>query len=211
MVSTVTEKIKKQVLAWEHDLQSNEEETILKAIAEIKEIGVPEIIRPLVETYSSSGSSKVKTAIIEILSNLKSALAMEELISCLADQTFLSIHPYLLEFVWHNRIPVEQHIVLFVQYFLTGNLHLAFEAFTVIDNLMLETTEDPTQATEVSENKKKKALDIILHIEKAKLLIEAYKAADKVLALPKLLISIEEKLDKMLENMLIFTQNNYTN
>lgn len=144
-------------------LQSKNKDEVLFTIKQLRNTGNRKILPFVIDLLHSSKSSEIKTAIINLLGDLKDKNSAIEIVSALKNEKYASIRKELLSTCWQSGLDYSMHLDLFVNLFITGSFEVAFEAFTVIDNF-----EEKFQAETIDP-----------FIEELKLRVADFKKTDK--------------------------------
>jgi hypothetical protein len=116
-------------------LFSKKSNEVLFAINQIRHSGNPAILPHIIELLNSEKNIEIKSAIIELLNDLKIQTGTLEIIKALKNSKYKSIQKILLISCWHSGLNYTEHLNFFVDLFISGNFEIAFEAFTIIENM----------------------------------------------------------------------------
>lgn len=115
-------------------LESSNKDEVLFTIKQLRNNGNPRILPFVINLFNSSDSAEIKSAILKFLGDLKNKNSTNEIILALKNEKYLSIRKDLLSTCWQSGLDYSEHIGLFVDFFISGDFGVAFEAFTIIDN-----------------------------------------------------------------------------
>lgn len=127
---------------------------VLETIRNLREHGnswiIPEVIRLLKHT----SHNEVEEAIKKLLYDLKDSKSIPYLINAICDVKYLNNLNILVSACWQNGLSYEDHFQVFVKLIVKEAFEVAFEAFTVIDNMegALDMTESQIQIDYLKDN-----------------------------------------------------------
>lgn len=157
-------------------IKSGNPELIDHALEEIKERGDLSYISPLVQFLHQSYPAEIKQDIYRLFSDLKLENAVDLLIMEMEQEKDPDILEQLVASCWQNGLNYSKHLPYFVGLILDQEFQIAFEAFTVVENMygkiegdtehmLLEKIEKALPTAEQSKQYLLKGLlDIIPHI-----------------------------------------------
>jgi HEAT repeat protein len=116
-------------------LTSGSETQILNAIAELGEKGNPLYIPFLTDILTNSPGDEVRKSILDLLDNLKDKECIPYLVGAIRDETNHSLRRDLVACCWKNGLDYSEHLSFFTGLVIDSDFEVAFEAFTVIENL----------------------------------------------------------------------------
>ncbi|MFO7842919.1 MAG: hypothetical protein R6V16_03840 [Bacteroidales bacterium] len=117
------------------NLHSTNQEIIINTLKFISTDGNKDIMPEVIHLLQQTKSTVIKNEIIKILENLKDPNSAPKLIDAIEDEGYNGELPILVSACWKNGLNYEEYIETFVRIFIRGNFQLAFDAFTVIDNM----------------------------------------------------------------------------
>lgn len=132
MVSAVMNKKLKEIL---DELNSGEENKVIKALKELEVNGNASVIKPLADTLLKEKSDKNRAAIIDFLSNLKDSSVCVEIMDVIQDEKYALIRQELLGCIWNTKVDFSSYIDDFVEIAVTGTFMEALDCLTIIENL----------------------------------------------------------------------------
>lgn len=116
-------------------IKSGNPELMDHALDEIKNKGDETYIAPLVAFIHQNLTSVVKDKIYQLFIDLKHENSVDPLVDELKNEN----DPYILERMvatcWQNGLNYSKHLPFFVQLVIDQEFQIAFEAFTVIENM----------------------------------------------------------------------------
>jgi hypothetical protein len=116
-------------------IKSGNPESIDHALDEIKNKGDDTYIAPLIALLHQSLSNEVKASIFQLFIDLKHENSVDQLIQELIKEENPEILERLVASCWQNGLNYSKHLTYFVQLVLNHEFQIAFEAFTVIENM----------------------------------------------------------------------------
>lgn len=116
-------------------IKSGNPELIDHALDEIKNNGDDTYIAPLIAFVHQNLSVEIKEKIFQIFTDLKHEKSVDQLVSELRQEENLDILERLVAACWQNGLNYSKHLSFFVQLVIEQEFQIAFEAFTVIENM----------------------------------------------------------------------------
>jgi hypothetical protein len=117
------------------NLFSANTDTVIAAIKEIKNRGNKLYIPILFDQLTSIPEREVENEIIDLLATVKNKDVIESYVSALTNEKYKSIKKTILTTCWQNGMDYSNYLPIFVDIIINDNWEVAFEAFTIIDNL----------------------------------------------------------------------------
>lgn len=117
------------------NLFSADETTVLAAIEKISKIGNKLYIPILFDLLKSEPEKAVEDAIKKLFATVKDKDTTETFISVFKDEKYKSIWKAVLTTCWQNGLDFSAYTVTFVELVINEDWEIAFEAFTIIDNM----------------------------------------------------------------------------
>lgn len=108
---------------------------VLSALNSLKEKGNKEYLPILFELLLSEPETEIKTEILKLLGTIKDKDTIPVFIDALVEGKFKPIRKELLISCWQNGLDFSSDINIFVDLIINDEWGVAFEAFTVIENL----------------------------------------------------------------------------
>ena len=116
-------------------IKTSNQELIDHALEEIKTKGDQSYIAPLIAFLHQTSSNEVKEIIYRLFIDLKHENSVDQLIHELENEKDLDILERLVASCWQNGLNYSKHLPYFVQLIIEQEFQIAFEAFTVIENM----------------------------------------------------------------------------
>ncbi len=152
--------------------KSGNQELIDHALEEIKNKGDNTFIAPLIELLHQPSPKELKEKIYQLFIDLKHENSVDQLINELKKEEDPDILERLVASCWQNGLDYSKHLSYFVQLVIDQEFQIAFEAFTVIENmygkiegdLERKLIEKITNSLKDSDNRKQYLLKGLLEI-----------------------------------------------
>jgi hypothetical protein len=135
MKQEINEKVKQ-------NLFSANTETVLSALIDIKETGNKFYIPLLFDLLNSKPEPEIAKEIIKLLGTVKDKDSVNMFMRAVEEIKFKPIWKIILSTCWQNGLDFSTFIPVFIDLIINEDWEIAFEAFTIIDNL--ETLPDET-------------------------------------------------------------------
>lgn len=116
-------------------IKTGNPELIDHALDEIKEKGDDSYIAPLVEFLHQSKANEIQEKIYLLFVDLKHEDSVNQLINEMKNEKDLDILARLVASCWQNGLNYSKHLPYFVQLIIDQEFQIAFEAFTVVENM----------------------------------------------------------------------------
>jgi phenylpyruvate tautomerase PptA (4-oxalocrotonate tautomerase family) len=118
-----------------NNLLSSEQQIIIETLEEIKYSGSSKLLPFLIELLHVTNNETVKKQAYKILSELKHSDSVPIIIEAIQNEKYIQKQEMLIRSCWENGLDFTHYISVFVELVVHGNYMIAFEAFTVIENL----------------------------------------------------------------------------
>lgn len=116
-------------------LSSSDTKEVLSAIEIIREKGNKDYLPVLFDLLASNPEHEVRKEILKLFGTIKVKETVPYFIDALKNDNFNSIRKDILTTCWQNGLDFSPYIEVFIDLIVSGNWEVAFEAFTVIENL----------------------------------------------------------------------------
>ena len=123
-------------------LQSQDTKIILQALSDLREEGSVSDISILLDLLLNSNDTQILHAVKNILIDIKETHAVGTIISAIENNTYSSIKKELVSVCWESRLNFSDHLNLFVDLLIHEDFIVSFEAFTVIENMSGNITQE---------------------------------------------------------------------
>jgi hypothetical protein len=117
------------------NLHSDNITLVKSTINDLRSSGNSSHIPILIELLHSNDNSELKELIINLLNDLKHTEAIPKLIEAIRDNKYSEERQSLVSVCWENGMDFGSHLPLFVDLVIKEDFSVAFEAFTLIENM----------------------------------------------------------------------------
>ena len=117
------------------DLFSLKTEVVLEALKQVKSLGNRLYIPLLFDLLVSAPKPEVEKEIESILGTIKDKQTVNSFMRGIEDEKYKSIRKVILTACWQNGLDFSTFLPVFIDLIINEDWEVAFEAFTVIDNL----------------------------------------------------------------------------
>ncbi len=124
----IDEQIKK-------NLFSANTEIVISAIEAIRKKGNKLYIPMLFDILNSSPETEIETEIKNLLGTVKDKESINSFVRAIEDERFKPIRKSILTACWQNGLDFSTFLPVFIDLIINEEWEIAFEAFTVADNL----------------------------------------------------------------------------
>ena len=125
---TINEKIK---LA----LFSTDTEVVKMAIEKVSEEGNRLYLPVLFDLLNTNPEYEVEAQIVKLLGSVKDKESVNSFMRAIENEKYINIRKKLISACWQNGLDFSSFTPVFIDLIITGDWEVAFEAFTLIDNL----------------------------------------------------------------------------
>jgi len=116
-------------------IKSGNPELVDHALEEIKTKGDATYIAPLIAFLHQPMNDEVRENIYRLFIDLKDENSVDQLVHELENENDLDILVRLIAACWQNGLNYSKHLPYFVQLIIDQEFQIAFEAFTVVENM----------------------------------------------------------------------------
>ncbi len=117
------------------DLRSTDPEFVLETIEKVRESGNHLILEGLFDLLHHTELPEIKKSVLNLLSELKSKESVSLLISAIKNEKYANERAELVACCWQNGLQYNEYLPFFIDLVLREDFLIAFEAFTVIENM----------------------------------------------------------------------------
>lgn len=117
------------------DLFSANTETVLSAINSTKEVGNKLYIPLLFDLLNSKPEHEIEVEITKLLGTVKDKESVNTFMRAIENDNYKSIRKTILTACWQNGLDFSTFLPVFIDLIVNEDWEIAFEAFTIIDNL----------------------------------------------------------------------------
>ncbi len=132
-------KLNKHILC---DLQSSDSLKVIDTIRELRDSGNASYIPVLMELMLMTENPEIKSRIISLLADLKQSDAIPLIIDAIQDKKYAPELKSLVSVCWENGLDFSNYLSLFVDLIIEQEFVVAFEAYTVIQNMTGKVTPE---------------------------------------------------------------------
>lgn len=124
----IDEQIKKKLFSAKTDV-------VISAIEEIQKKGNKLYIPILFDLLNSSPETEIESEIINLLGTVKDKETVNSFVRAIEDDKYKRIRKLILTACWQNGLDFSTFLPVFIDLIIHEDWEIAFEAFTVVDNL----------------------------------------------------------------------------
>lgn len=117
------------------DLNSKDNELILNSIKALREEGISSDIPILINLLNENSDPEIQKYIRNLLIDIKDSAANELIIEAIKDQRYSDLRKDLVSICWESRLDFSNYLEVFINILIDDNFLTSFEAFTVIENM----------------------------------------------------------------------------
>ena len=117
------------------NLKSKDPEIILETIAKVRESGNPFILPGLIDLLHETDLPEINKCVLNLLSELKSKESIPVFIAAIKDEKYAGERKELVACCWQNGLNYNIYLPVFIDLVINEEFQVAFEAFTVIENM----------------------------------------------------------------------------
>lgn len=128
---TIDEK-SKEILS---NLKSADPEFILEIIDKIRESGNRFIMAGLIDLLHETDLQEIKKSVLNLLSELKNKESVPVFIEAIQNEKYAGERKDLVACCWQNGLTYNEYLTVFIDLVIHEEFQIAFEAFTVIENM----------------------------------------------------------------------------
>jgi len=132
-------------------LKNSDNAKILEAIGELREEGTDQVLEILAQLFIDNPDSEIRSAITQFFCDLKNQSSAETVIALINNKHLHKAKQMLVSSCWQTRLNYILYLETFIDLVMTEPFEIAFEAFTVVENIECR----------VSEGRKKELTDFI--------------------------------------------------
>lgn len=117
-------------------INSDQKDTVLEVIEELRSIGTVEFLNDLIFVLKYSEDEKVKSAIWKFLKDIKEQDAAKYFIEWLQNKDLEDLKYDILSICWQTKLDFSNYMDFYTELLINEDYLSAIEAFTVIENSM---------------------------------------------------------------------------
>lgn len=119
----------------QHKLFSTQAETVISALRKVKERGNKNYLPLLFDLLNSQPDPEVEKEIVQLLSTVKDKESVNTFMRAVENEKYRDIRKTLLSACWQNGLDFGAFMPVFIDIIIADDWEIAFEAFTIVDNL----------------------------------------------------------------------------
>lgn len=123
-------------------LFSSNTENVLSAIKKLDDSGNKDYLPLLFQLLSSNTETQISEAICKLLGRVKDKNTIPVFISALENEKYKNARKEIVSACWQNGLDFSDYIEKFIDLIIAEDWEIAFEAFTVVDNLNNTPSDD---------------------------------------------------------------------
>src|SRR5512133_2731355 len=127
--------------SWIATFESANPARMIQAVYEVRNSGSVNMIPVLFAQLNSKTDPRVKTEIIRLISELKTQNAAPIIAGQLAEHEYGDVLDEIVAACWQSGLDFSNHLKVFAALFAKGNYKTALEAFTVIEESIINATD----------------------------------------------------------------------
>ncbi len=159
------------------DMKSDNAETVLNTVKKIRKEGNTAIMPELIYLLHTTNNDDIKISATNLLNDLKDNKAAPHIIEAINNEKYTDIAHILISSCWQSRLDYSDYLNVFVDLTIKSEYRIALEAFTVIEDMQKNISEDEKNKTI---NKLKKNIIIEKYQQKQMLLNELIKVIQNI-------------------------------
>ena len=117
------------------DLNSKDDKVTLENIEKLRSKGNINDLPAILDYLVDPSSPVVEKALYNFIFDIKDLKAVDPIVAAIQNSKYQGIQNKLIEMCWQSSLNFSNHLGLFVNLLIEGNFEIAFEAFTVIENM----------------------------------------------------------------------------
>lgn len=151
-----------------------ENEVVLNAVKKIHNSGNVELLYPLLQLIKRTSNPKVERKSKAVFFDLKTNDATAFVVESIKAEDDISIKQFLVTACWNNSLDYSAHLDLFIDLFLNEIFEIAFDAYTVIENMIgfpdleiikIQIDKLKSKASTIESSKKQLLVDLVNLLE----------------------------------------------
>jgi len=119
----------------EANLRSKDEEVVLNALNDLRDSGSAVYLPLMAEILLTSEFEDVRKSVLSVLGELKDKDSVPWFMDILEDIRYLPVRKELMAACWQNGLDYSPYLERLVDWVIGNEMDIAFEAFTIIENL----------------------------------------------------------------------------
>jgi len=128
------------------NLRSTDSDLVLETIDKLREAGNSLIFPELIELLHNTELPEIKKSVLNLLSELKNKESVPLLMTAIKNEKYAKERKDLIACCWQNGLNYNAYITVFIDLVIQEEFLIAFEAFTVIENMVGNIEEEVIEA-----------------------------------------------------------------
>ena len=124
------------------NLKSIEPEIVLETIENVRESGNSIVLAGLIDLLHDTKLPEIKKSVLNLLSELKNKESIPAFIAAVKNDKYDSERKELVACCWQNGLSYNEYLPVFIDLVINNEFQIAFEAFTVIENMVGKVEEE---------------------------------------------------------------------
>jgi hypothetical protein len=116
-------------------LKSTDSVIVLETIAKVRVSGSSFLLGEMIELLHDTENPEIKKSLLNLLSELKDKESVNVLIAAIKNEKYSKECKDLVACCWQNGLIYNEHLPFFIDLVINEEFLVAFEAFTVIENM----------------------------------------------------------------------------
>ncbi|PLX12315.1 MAG: hypothetical protein C0597_13535 [Marinilabiliales bacterium] len=117
------------------NLRSGNQSLILETLDYIKHEGNNDMLNEVIQLLQNTNDTIIRDEIVSILEHVKEQDSVSTIVHSLENADYEDILSLLVSACWKNGLDYSDSVEIFTDIFIKSDFQLAFDAFTVIDNV----------------------------------------------------------------------------
>jgi len=117
------------------NLKSADTDSLLETIGQIRKSGNSIVLGELIALLHQTEAVEIKKNILNLLSELKDKPSAHALINAIKSEKYVNERAELIACCWQNGLNYNEYLPFFIDLVINEEFLIAFEAFTVIENM----------------------------------------------------------------------------
>jgi len=169
-MENIEENKKTQEDLWREVLYSADNESIKEALKVLRDQGNIKILPDIFNLYKGYKGTELGKDIYNFLGDVKCADAANLFVELIKNPEYAIIKKDILTLCWQTSLDFAEHLTFFVDLFIKSEMQSAFEAFTVIEYMEIDSqnpaieeaiTKLQISIDEIGEEKKELLVDLV--------------------------------------------------
>jgi hypothetical protein len=117
------------------NLRSTDSDLVLETIDKLRESGNSLILPELIELLHNTELPQIKKSVLNLLSELKNKESVPLLMTAIKNEKYAHERKDIVACCWQNGLSFNAYMPIFIDLVIKEEFLIAFEAFTVIENM----------------------------------------------------------------------------